>query len=194
MKAEDVQGLVEEYAQEVEIKDEKRVRAFVDNDHYRDTVQKVRDFGVFKIITMTATDLGDEFEIIDHYECKDGVVLDLKHKISKGDGKLRTITDIFPGAIFYEREIIDLFGIEVEDHPDPRRLYLADDWPENKHPLREGMYNYHKLAEKNISEIKEIAEDEDFEPEMMIEVEKENKNRKSLLEWLENKVSEEEEE
>jgi|GEM_PF-1407735 len=194
MKAEKVQDLVEEHAQETEIKSEKRVRALVDSEHYRDAVQEVRDFGVFKIITMTATDMGDEFEVIDHYECDDGVVLDLKHKIPKGDGSLTTITDIFPGAIFYEREIIDLFGIEVEGHPDPRRLYLADDWPENKHPLRKGMYNYHKLAEKNISEIKDIAEDEDFEPEMMIELEKDNKNRKSLLEWLENKASEEEEE
>lgn len=194
MKAEDVQDLVEDYVQDVEIEEERRVRALVDSEYYRELVHEVRDLGVFKIITMTATDLGDEFEIIDHYECNDGIVLDLKHKISKGDGKLSTITDIFPGAIFYERELIDLFGIEVEGHPDPRRLYLADDWPENKHPLRKGMYNYHKISEKNISEIKEIAEDEDFEPEMMIEVEKENKNRKSLLEWLENKVSEEEEE
>ena len=193
MKAEDVQDLVEDYVQDVEIEEEKRVRALVDSEYYRELVHEVRDFGVFKIITMTATDLGDEFEIIDHYECNDGIVLDLKHKISKGDGNLSTITDIFPGAIFYERELIDLFGIEVEGHPDPRRLYLADDWPENKHPLRKGMYNYHKISEKNISEIKEIAEDEDFEPEMMIEVEKENKNRKSLLEWLENKVPEEEE-
>lgn len=41
-----------------------------------------------------------------------------------------------PAANWAEREIQDLLGIAIKDHPDPRRLVLSDDWPENLHPLR----------------------------------------------------------
>ncbi len=47
---------------------------------------------------------------------------------------LASVTPIWPGAGWPEREIYDLFGIVFDGHEDLRRLLMPDDW--EGHPLR----------------------------------------------------------
>src|SRR3989344_5022471 len=43
----------------------------------------------------------------------------------------------FPGLALYEREIMTMFGLTAEGHPDPRSLILHEEnWPKGVHPLR----------------------------------------------------------
>jgi Ni,Fe-hydrogenase III large subunit/Ni,Fe-hydrogenase III component G len=42
----------------------------------------------------------------------------------------------FPVAVFYEREIRDMFGIVADGNPDTRPLVLHENWPDGIYPLR----------------------------------------------------------
>jgi NADH-quinone oxidoreductase subunit C len=39
-----------------------------------------------------------------------------------------TVTDLFATADFQEREVYDMFGVVFEDHPDPRRILMPEDY------------------------------------------------------------------
>ncbi len=54
--------------------------------------------------------------------------------LGREDPKVASITPLWPGANFAEREVYDMFGIDFEGHPDLTRILMPDDW--EGYPLR----------------------------------------------------------
>jgi NADH-quinone oxidoreductase subunit C len=50
------------------------------------------------------------------------------------DTRFPSVCDLWPAAEWHEREAFDLFGIFFDNHPDLRRILMADDW--DGFPLR----------------------------------------------------------
>jgi NADH-quinone oxidoreductase subunit C len=63
-----------------------------------------------------------------------GVALTIRTRVGADRPRCSTLTGVFKGADWMERECYDMFGVAFEGHPDLRRILLADDW--EGHPLR----------------------------------------------------------
>jgi len=124
-------------ADKIVIKRERRLFADVGQDHFREVFEhaaKKMDFVHLCIIT--GLDDGDNLLFIYHMARMDGTVLNVKTTAPKSNPVIKTITDIFPGGVIYERELVDLLGAKVEGLPPGKRYPLPDDWPANQYPLR----------------------------------------------------------
>jgi NADH-quinone oxidoreductase subunit C len=60
--------------------------------------------------------------------------LRLRVPVPENDPTVESLTPLWPGANFVEREVWDLYGIRFSDHPDLRRILLYDEF--QGHPLR----------------------------------------------------------
>jgi len=58
----------------------------------------------------------------------------VKARVPEDDPVVETVTDLWPGAAWHEREAYDMMGIRFAGHPDLRRIYLPEDFA--YHPLR----------------------------------------------------------
>jgi NADH-quinone oxidoreductase subunit C len=85
---------------------------------------------------LTAVDWkADGFDVVCRVEnLAAGLGLTLKTRIPREPAVCPSLTGLYRGAIWMERECFDLFGIRFEGHPDLRWILLPQDW--EGHPLR----------------------------------------------------------
>jgi len=144
---ESLKGFLKENLIKVTIQRERRIFAHIKSDALRDFISYlVRKLDVKHLSTITAIDLDGEIELIYHLTYKGSTTISIRITLSKKDLKASTITDLIPGAVLYEREVHDLFGIEFEGHPDLSRLMLPEEWPEDVYPMRKE-YGIEQLRE-----------------------------------------------
>ena len=90
-----------------------------------------------RLATVSGVDTRSGIEILYHFMYpRDHKMITVRTKVKKPSPEIESIGVFLPAAIWIEREIFDLLGVIFKNHPDPRRLVLSDDWPENVHPLR----------------------------------------------------------
>lgn len=114
-------------------------RARVDTGHLVAFVEAARDAGYELFVDLVAVDhlhrRPERFEVVINLV---NIAAKARLQISvaaAGDPpEVPSITGVFPGANFYEREAFDLFGIRFAGHPSLTRILLPDDW--EGHPLR----------------------------------------------------------
>ena len=85
---------------------------------------------------ISGVDYETYFEVVYHLDRWDGdaTVIQVHVKIEDRENPIiPSITDIWGSANWHERELFDLFGIKVENHPNLKRLLLPEEWDEYEH-------------------------------------------------------------
>jgi NADH-quinone oxidoreductase subunit C len=63
-----------------------------------------------------------------------GVKIQIKALVADSEPRIDSITDLYAGANWTEREVFDLYGIEFVGHPNLQRILMPEDY--DGHPLR----------------------------------------------------------
>lgn len=94
-------------------------------------LEDLKASGFTVLMDLTAVDYGTHMEAL--YFLHNPATLERRCIRMPAEG-LQTVTHLWEGANWYERELYDMFGIHFEGHPDLTRILMPDDW--KGHPLR----------------------------------------------------------
>ena len=91
-----------------------------------------------RLSSITAVDwhpAQSRFEVVYHLHSLEPFRrLRVKTRINGDKPEIESVTSVWRSANWYEREVWDMFGIHVNNHPDLDRILMPTDW--EGHPLR----------------------------------------------------------
>ena len=114
--------------------DEDTVEYRVSASRAHDVLKTLRDdddLDFFMLADAAAVDygLGERFEVVYHlFSWKHPGWLRIRADVDRDDPRIPTITDLWEGAMFHEREMYDMMGIIFDGNRDLRRIYMSPDY------------------------------------------------------------------
>jgi NADH-quinone oxidoreductase subunit C len=117
--------------------DEDTVEFVVDGARNVEVLQALRDepeLHFWWLADAAAVDYGPtgddpHFEVVYHlHSDRHTAWVRVRTRVDRADPRLPTITGLWEGAMFHEREAYDMFGITFEGNRDLRRIYMTPDY------------------------------------------------------------------
>ena len=109
-----------------------------DPRHVRAILLRLREQGCRHLMSVHGVDYyPEEPRLGVIYELRDRQRRDrvrVKLRVDTADPVVESVTPDWPTANHQEREAYDMFGVEFEGHPDPRRILMPEDY--EGHPQR----------------------------------------------------------
>jgi NADH-quinone oxidoreductase subunit C len=116
----------------------------IDKDRISDVCRRLKDlFGFTFLADLTAVDYLEvktpRYEVVYHVhrfgpDIDENMRIRLKAELDGDDPRIDSVTHIWRGADWLEREVYDMFGIVFSGHPDLRRILMPEDY--EPYPLR----------------------------------------------------------
>jgi Ni,Fe-hydrogenase III component G len=91
-------------------------------------------FSIIQLAVIVGEDVREAF--LANYVFTGSQVVVLQVRMNHENPEVPSLAGMIPGAMVYERELKDLFGIAPVGHPDLRRQAVPEDWPAGVYPLR----------------------------------------------------------
>ena len=130
------------------------IKCNLDKEGSKDFFVKLKDdFGFEHCSLITAIDIQPQFELVYHFSAINGsvfvkdssaaVMAEIHIFLDRDTPTVESISDLWFGANWHEREAFDLMGIYFIGHPDLRRVLLPEGFA--GHPLRKDyVYEIHE--------------------------------------------------
>lgn len=117
-------------------------------EQYLDVVKTLADEGYAMVVDLCGVDylnfldraLPDGIErerfevVVNLLDISERRRIRLRVQVPEADPTLTSLFDVHPGTEAMEREVYDMYGVQFDDHPDPSRILMPEDWI--GHPLR----------------------------------------------------------
>ena len=103
-------------------------------------LKKDKDLSFKYIRSITGSDFEEHFEIVySLYSFENNWPVNIKVKLDHEKPKVDSIVPVYRGADWFEREILEMLGIDIKGHPGLKPLLLVGD--EDFHPLLKSFEN-----------------------------------------------------
>ena len=134
---------------DAKIQRSRRIVLNVNKENLIEVAQFLKDqHGFDHIASVSGIDYPDrkEFEIVYHvWSIPNKIMLTLRTSTSRDEPKVKTLTPVWEGANYHEREAHELFGIDFDGHPNLSEL-LLEGW-DKEPPFRKDFKLRTKLEE-----------------------------------------------
>ena len=128
-----------------------RVDVFIEADDLLKSVSalKKNDWGY--LITISAYDTvgADDEPLIGmaYHFAEEQVICSIRFFLPHSQRVIQSICPIIPSATIYERECMEMYGIDIQNTADRSKLLLPDDWPDGIYPM---LKSFTGLPDKNV--------------------------------------------
>jgi NADH:ubiquinone oxidoreductase subunit C len=125
---------VEKYLRELKPKEEHgNIWLSLPPSRLLSVLKHLKLIGLSRISSITGVDNGKKIDVIYHFIHK-AKTINIRISVDRKKCAVESITGIYPGANLFERELHEMLGIEVKNHPNLKKLFLSDESPQT--PLR----------------------------------------------------------
>lgn len=104
-----------------------------------DVCRRLRDDEALKfdfLINLTGVDTGEQFQVVYNLASTvNSIRLDLIATLDRDNPEIESVQTVWPAANWHEREVWELFGINVKNHGNLKRFLLPDEWDQG-YPMR----------------------------------------------------------
>ncbi len=116
-------------------KNGKLIKTEIDKENFKNGIKILKSNGISNLLLLTPYETGNNITITYHlFDVHNKILVELRVSIEQGSMEIESLTDLWDGANWHEREAYDMFGIVFKGHPNLERILQMKD--SDRFPLR----------------------------------------------------------